>query len=113
MTAAPDWRGSLEEILGGINQELDGPEPGTAVLEDLKSMLDNTRTVIQAYGGTSTTAEYLKELREIRVRRSVGVCQNLLADIRAGRIRAETLGLPELREVLDDLIVGLNVSEGS
>ncbi len=113
MTAAPDWRGNLEEILGGINQELDGPEPGTAVLEDLKAMLDNTRTVIQAYGSTSTTAEYLKELREIRVRRAVGVCENLLADIRAGRVPAETLGLAELREVLDDLIVRLNVSEGS
>ena len=113
MTAAPDWRGSLEDILGGINRELDGPESGTAVLEDLKSMLDNTRNVIQAYGSTSSTAEYLKKLRQLRVRRAVGVCQNVLADLRAGHVPAETLGLPELREVLDELMVRLNVSEGT
>jgi len=115
MTAAPDpdWRGSLEDILGGIDQELDGPEPGTAVLEDLKVMLDNTRNVIQAYGSTSSTAEYLKKLRALRVRRAVGVCRNVLADIRAGHVPAETLGVTELREVLDDLTARLNVSDGS
>ena len=86
MTAAPDWRGSLKEILSGIDQELDGPESGTAVLEDLKVMLDNTRNVIQAYGSTNSTAEYLKKLRELRLRRAVDVCRNVLADIRAGHV---------------------------
>lgn len=113
MPAAPDWRGSLEDILRGIDQELDGPEPGSAVLEDLKVMLDNTRNVIQAYGSTSSTAEYLKELRDLRLRRAVGVCQNVLTDIRAGHVPAETLGVTELREVLHDLTARLNVSEGS
>ncbi len=113
MTAAPDWRGSLEDILGGIERELDGPESATAVLEDLKVMLDNTRNVIQARGSTSSAAEYLKELRELRLRRAVGVCQNVLADLRAGNVPAETLGLAELREVLDELMVRLNVSEGN
>lgn len=113
MTAAPDWRGSLEEILSGIDQELDGPESGTAVLEDLKVMLDNTRNVIQAYGSTNSTAEYLKKLRELRLRRAVDVCRNVLTDIRAGHVLAETLGLAELREVLNDLTVRLNVSKGS
>ncbi len=112
MTSPPDWRGSLEEILGDIKEKLDGPEPGPAVLEDLRVMLDNTRNVIQAYGRTSNTAEYLKELREIRVQRAVEVCRNVVADIRAGRAPTETLGLAELREVLDDLMVRLTISEG-
>jgi hypothetical protein len=108
---APDWRGSLEEILNGIDNELRGPTAESAVLEDLKVMLDNTRNVIQAFMQTDTTAAYLKELRDIRVRRTVGVCQNVLSDVRAGRVERETLGLVELREVLDDVTAQLNVGD--
>lgn len=113
MTEAPDWRSSLEEILGGIHQELEGPAPVAAVLQDLKVMLDNTRNVIQAFGMTNSTAECLKTLRDIRVRRTAGVCQNLQADIRAGRVPAETLGLAELREILAEVMAQLNISSGS
>jgi len=113
MTEAPNWRGGLEEVLNGIHQELEGPEPGAAVLQDLKVMLDNTRNVIQAFGMTSNEAEYLKALRGIRVRRTAGVCQNLRADITAGRVPAETLGLAELREILADVMARLNISGGA
>lgn len=107
----PDWRSSLEEVLEGVDNEFAGPSPAGAVLEDLKVMLDDTRNVIQAYGSTSDTAAYLKELREVRLRRTVGVCTNVLRDVQAGRIPKETLGIPELREVLDDITARLNVAE--
>lgn len=108
---APDWRGSLEEVLQGVDNEFTGPSPAAAVLEDLKVMLDNTRNVIQAYGAASDPAAYLKELRELRVRRTVGVCDNVLRDLQAGHIPKETLGLRELRAVLDDITVRLTVAE--
>jgi hypothetical protein len=34
-----------------------------------------------------------------------------LRDVQAGRIPKETLGIPELREVLDDITARLNVAE--
>ena len=112
MIEAPDWRGSVEGILGGIEQELEGPNPDAAMLEDLKVMLDDTRNVIQAYGSAGDTIDYLKALQEIRLRRAIGVCKNVMNDLQAGRVPNETLGLAALREVLEKLIAHLRVEEG-
>ncbi len=105
---APDWRASLAEILKGIEQELAGPNPASTVLEDLKVMLDNTRSVVKAYASTTSVAEYLTEIRSLRISRTIGVCRNVTEDIRAGRIGKETLGLPELVGVLDDVLAQLS-----
>jgi hypothetical protein len=103
MMNRPDWISDLHHVLDGVQQELANPTPGQAAFEDLKSMLDNVRTVLLAVIESRDVAEYVAALRDIRMQRANALLEAILADTAVGHITLETIGITELKDVLEEV----------
>ncbi len=110
MTTLASWQAELRDVLDGIERELAQPELTLRVLDDIKRVLDNVRSVVLAAATSLDTLDYESQLSAINVRRAAGVCSTLVEAVESGSITATTLGIVELDQVLKKLDMVLRES---
>jgi hypothetical protein len=96
-------KSSLEELEKRLSEVAEGDLPAP-VLEDFKKSVDHVRltlwVIISAMHGKKE--EMASTVARFRVRRAKDLCQQLVADINAGKTTSRTPELPMLQSTLKD-----------
>ncbi|HXE76172.1 MAG TPA: hypothetical protein VNN18_11155 [Candidatus Xenobia bacterium] len=96
-------KSSLEELERRLSEVAEGDLP-TPVLEDFKKSVDHVRltlwVIISAMHGKKE--EMASTVARFRVRRTKDLCQQLVADINAGKTTSRTPELPMLLSTLKE-----------
>ncbi len=93
-------REALEEVESATTQE---PIPLLAI-EEFRFTVDTVRTSVLAMVTSVDAADYSDVLRDVRLRRTAQVCQNILPGLLDGTIDSNTPGTQSLRLTIGEVL---------
>lgn len=103
MERLADLKGALRLIEydlaeNGVNQN---------ALRDFQAVVEGARTSVWTVLSAVNSADYHAFVTDFRLRRTTEVLESILEDVEAGHLAADTPGLTDLRDGLENLCAGL------
>ncbi|HSM17897.1 MAG TPA: hypothetical protein VK845_13000 [Gemmatimonadales bacterium] len=93
----------LKNALTSIETEVKGGKTRPEGLEDLKAVVDNVRLSLWAILSSAQADDYEAFIGAFRLRRATDICQQVLADIRAGNMNGASPEFVEFKGTVEEL----------
>ncbi len=93
----------LKNALTSIETEVKGGKTPPEGLEDLKAVVDNVRLSLWAILSSAQADDYEAFIGAFRLRRGTDICQQILADIRAGNVNGASPEFVDFKGIVEEL----------